>query len=102
MVRCWGASCENADRVRRGIRLPSGGAGERLSKPLAACGGGRKKTREPRQRAQNAIMRRDEVQRETGLCRSTIYKRMKEGTFPALLKIGRGSSGWRVADVEAF
>ncbi|PMS15762.1 AlpA family transcriptional regulator [Trinickia soli] len=47
-------------------------------------------------------MRRDEVQRETGLCRSTIYKRMKEGTFPALLKIGRGSSGWRVADVEAF
>lgn len=56
---------------------------------------------EPR-RAQNAIMRRDEVERETGLSRSTIYKRIKEGTFPVPLKIGPGSTGWRVADIEAF
>jgi len=53
-------------------------------------------------RAQNAIMRRDEVERETGLSRSTIYKRIKEGTFPVPLKIGSGSIGWRVADIEAF
>jgi predicted DNA-binding transcriptional regulator AlpA len=59
-------------------------------------------TTEPRQRARNAIMRRDEVERETGMSRSTIYKRIKDGTFPAPLKIGPGSIGWRVSDIEAF
>jgi len=58
--------------------------------------------RETIRRAANAIMRRDEVQRETGLSRSTIYQRVKNGTFPAPLKIGPGSIGWRVADIEAF
>lgn len=56
----------------------------------------------PRRRTPNAVMRRDEVERETGLSRSTIYKRIKEGTFPVPLKIGPGSIGWRVADIEAF
>jgi predicted DNA-binding transcriptional regulator AlpA len=53
-------------------------------------------------RTPNAIMRRVEVERETGLSRSTIYQRVKDGTFPAPLKIGPGSTGWRVADIEAF
>ncbi|WP_157874630.1 AlpA family phage regulatory protein [Paraburkholderia atlantica] len=57
---------------------------------------------EPVRRARNAIMRRDEVERETGLSHSTIYKRIKDGTFPAPLKIGPGSTGWRVTDIEAF
>ncbi|MFM0192116.1 AlpA family phage regulatory protein [Paraburkholderia strydomiana] len=47
-------------------------------------------------------MRRVEVERETGLSRSTIYQRVKDGTFPAPLKIGPGSTGWRVADIETF
>ncbi|WP_322789541.1 AlpA family phage regulatory protein [Paraburkholderia caribensis] len=49
-----------------------------------------------------AIMRRVEVERETGLSRSTIYQRVKEGTFPPQLKIGPRSIGWRVADIESF
>lgn len=50
----------------------------------------------------NAIMRRIEVERETGLSRSTIYSRVKAGTFPAPVKLGARSVGWRVADIEAF
>lgn len=57
---------------------------------------------EPTRRTTNAIMRRVEVERETGLCRSTIYSRVKDGTFPPPLKIGPGATGWRVADIEAF
>ncbi|MEI5997211.1 AlpA family phage regulatory protein [Paraburkholderia bengalensis] len=53
-------------------------------------------------RAPNAIMRRTEVESETGLSRSTIYQRVKAGTFPAPVKLGERSVGWRVADVEAF
>lgn len=56
----------------------------------------------PNRRTVNAIMRRVEVERETGLGRSTIYQRIKDGTFPPPLKIGPGATGWRVADIEAF
>jgi predicted DNA-binding transcriptional regulator AlpA len=66
--------------------------------PVAAAG----PTTVPYRRTANAIMRRVEVERETGLSRSTIYQRVKDGTFPAPLKIGPGSTGWRVAEIEAF
>ncbi|WP_156924580.1 AlpA family phage regulatory protein [Burkholderia sp. WSM2230] len=57
---------------------------------------------EPMRRAANAIMRRVEVERETGLARSTIYQRVRNGTFPAPVKLGPGATGWRVAEIEAF
>jgi predicted DNA-binding transcriptional regulator AlpA len=57
---------------------------------------------EPVRRAPNAIMRRGEVERETGLSRSTIYQRIKAGTFPAPVHLGARSVGWRVSDIEAF
>ncbi|NVH77081.1 AlpA family phage regulatory protein [Paraburkholderia sp. JPY432] len=53
-------------------------------------------------RAPNAIMRRQEVERAIGLSRSTIYNRVKAGTFPAPVKLGAGAVGWRVADIEQF
>nr|WP_090541634.1 AlpA family phage regulatory protein [Paraburkholderia caballeronis] len=31
-----------------------------------------------------------------------IAKRVKDGAFPAPLKLGPGSTGWRVADIDAF
>ena len=62
----------------------------------------RTSTTAPDRRTMNAIMRRVEVERETGLRRSTIYKRVKDGTFPPPLKIGPGATGWRVTDIEAF
>jgi len=59
-------------------------------------------TTAPKRRAPNAIVRLIEVRGETGLSRSTIYNRMKAGTFPAPVRLGARSVGWRVADVEAF
>jgi predicted DNA-binding transcriptional regulator AlpA len=53
-------------------------------------------------RAPNAIMRRAEVEMQTGLSRSTIYQRIKAGTFPAPVHLGERSVGWRVSDIEAF
>lgn len=53
-------------------------------------------------RAPNAIMRCPDVQSATGLSHSTIYLRVKAGTFPAPVKLGERSVGWRVADIEAF
>ena len=40
------------------------------------------------------IMRRPEVERITGLSRSTIYKMMAEGEFPKPTKLGRRAVGW--------
>lgn len=53
-------------------------------------------------RMPNAIMRRAEVERETGLSRSTIYQRVKAGTFPVPVHLGARSVGWHVSDIEAF
>jgi predicted DNA-binding transcriptional regulator AlpA len=50
----------------------------------------------------NALMRLREVQRETGLSRSTIYQRIKAGRFPAPVHLGARSVGWRVSDIEVF
>jgi predicted DNA-binding transcriptional regulator AlpA len=57
---------------------------------------------EPIRRASNAIIRRAEVESETGLSRSTIYQRIKAGTFPPPVRLGARSVGWRVADIDAF
>lgn len=37
----------------------------------------------------------------TGLARSTIYARMKAGTFPEKVKMGR-ATGWLAAEIENF
>ncbi|CAK0232911.1 phage transcriptional regulator AlpA [Burkholderia pseudomallei] len=57
---------------------------------------------ETRERTGQAILRRHDVERETGLARSTIYDRVKAGTFPAPIKIGAHAVGWRVADIDAW
>ncbi|WP_144156331.1 helix-turn-helix transcriptional regulator [Paraburkholderia sp. BCC1885] len=49
-----------------------------------------------------AILRRKQVERETGLSRSSIYRRMHAGTFPIPVQLGLRSVGWRVADIEQF
>ena len=49
-----------------------------------------------------AILRRKQVERETGLSRSTIYRRIQAGTFPAQVQLGMRSVGWRVADIDRF
>ena len=40
------------------------------------------------------IIRRTDVQKMTGLSRSTIYKWMDEGLFPKPVKLGPRAVGW--------
>lgn len=49
-----------------------------------------------------AILRRRQVEARTGLSRSTIYKRMHDGTFPPAVPLGGRIVGWRVADIDQF
>ncbi|MBN3846116.1 AlpA family phage regulatory protein [Paraburkholderia sp. Ac-20342] len=49
-----------------------------------------------------AILRRRQVEQLVGLSRSTIYQRMKEGTFPPAVPLGGRMVGWRASDIELF
>ncbi|MFN3233408.1 MAG: helix-turn-helix transcriptional regulator [Alphaproteobacteria bacterium] len=42
----------------------------------------------------NRVLRRKEVERVTGLSRSTIYQRMSNGTFPKPVPLGPQRVGW--------
>jgi prophage regulatory protein len=49
------------------------------------------------------ILRRKEVEARTGLSRSTIYNRIKLGTFPAPVPLGGGKAvGWVESEIESF
>jgi prophage regulatory protein len=50
-----------------------------------------------------ALLRRKDVEARTGLKRSKLYQLMAEGTFPAQVKLGVGSSvAWVESDVEEW
>lgn len=46
------------------------------------------------------LLRIQEVQERVGLCRSTIYERMRQGTFPASVPIGDKAVRWLEQDIE--
>lgn len=48
------------------------------------------------------LLRRPEVERLTGLPRSTLYERIAEGSFPKQIRIGRRGVRWRSSEVEAW
>lgn len=48
------------------------------------------------------ILRIKDVCKKTGLPRSTIYARIKQGTFPPQLKLGVRASGWRESDLDSW
>jgi len=48
------------------------------------------------------IMRLHEVMNTVGLSRPSIYRLMKEGTFPAQVKLSTASVGWLRSEVEAW
>ena len=48
------------------------------------------------------ILRRHKVEARTGLSRSTIYDRVKAGTFPAPISLGRKAVGWLESEIEAW
>lgn len=49
-----------------------------------------------------AILRRKEVEARTKLSRSTIYARIKNGTFPAPVPLGPKSVGWIESEIDSF
>ena len=48
------------------------------------------------------LLRRPEVERETGLSRSSIYALMEAGTFPRPRRIGLRAVAWASAEIEAW
>jgi prophage regulatory protein len=50
------------------------------------------------------ILRRKQVEARTGLSRSTIYERMKKGTFPRPIRLGGQARavGWLESEVESW
>ena len=49
-----------------------------------------------------AILRLSDVKARTGLARSTIYDRIKAGSFPAQVSLGARAVGWLESDIEAW
>lgn len=50
----------------------------------------------------NNILRLSTVKNKTGLSRSTIYLRMKQGKFPKQISLGDRAIGWVEDEVEAW
>ena len=48
------------------------------------------------------IVRLKTVLARTGLSRSTIYRKIAEGTFPTRLKISLNGAGWRESDINRW
>jgi prophage regulatory protein len=48
------------------------------------------------------ILRRPDVERATGLPRSTIYEMMDSGKFPKPVPLGARSVGWLEAEIVAW
>jgi len=48
------------------------------------------------------IVRLKTVLARTGLSRSTIYRKIAEGTFPAQIKISTNGAGWRESDIDRW
>jgi len=48
------------------------------------------------------IIRLKTVLFRTGLSRSTIYRKIAEGTFPRQIRISVNGSGWRESDINRW
>lgn len=56
----------------------------------------------PRDPSVDRIVRLSEVVKITGLCRSTIYRRMDEGSFPKSMSLGARSVGWKESQITTW
>jgi prophage regulatory protein len=48
------------------------------------------------------IIRLKTVLARTGLSRSTIYRKIAEGTFPSQLRISTNGAGWKESDINRW
>jgi len=53
-------------------------------------------------RAIGRLLKLRDVQSETSLSPAVIYRRMKDGTFPASRPLGGGRVAWLEAEIEAW
>ncbi len=53
-------------------------------------------------REPDRIIRLNTVLARTGLSRSTIYRKIAEGTFPAQLRVSVNGAGWRESDIDRW
>ena len=53
-------------------------------------------------RQPDRIIRLDTVRDRTRLSRSTIYRKIAEGTFPAQVRISVNGAGWRESDIDRW
>lgn len=53
-------------------------------------------------REPDRIVRLKTVLSRTGLSRSTIYRKISEGTFPPQIRISIHGSGWRESDIDRW
>lgn len=82
--------------------------------PIPERSAGREKTSNVTQVGGSEVLDRDTPIREdriirlktllarTGLSRSTIYRKIAEGTFPAQIKISVNGTGWRESDINRW
>ena len=48
------------------------------------------------------LLRRDEVEAQTGLSRSAIYRLMRAGQFPEPIKVGPRAVRWPQSEISQF
>lgn len=56
--------------------------------------------RAPVERRPSGFYRRDEVETLTTLSRTSIYERIRAGTFPPAVSLGGASVGWRCESIN--
>ena len=48
------------------------------------------------------LIRIRDVEARTGLSRSTIYRKKRDGSFPEAVKVGDRAVRWRESEIEAW
>ena len=48
------------------------------------------------------LLRRAEVEERTGLARTTLYRKMRAGTFPLPLKVAERAVRWRQSAIDEY
>ena len=51
---------------------------------------------------QDRLLRRREVEKITGMSRSSIYRLMQEGEFPRPVRIGPAAVRWKSSDITTW
>jgi prophage regulatory protein len=64
--------------------------------------GGQMKAKLHPQASATRLMRLPEVREKIGLCRSTIYARVAQGTFPPPVSLGARAVAWPSHEIDAW